>query len=125
MDLAAFPALVQDHVALFGIGLNADGLHLSAAGVGAVSRIDVHVEGPETEGAVVSGRVSKRLYLPSAMGANKAVVVFCKAFLFHVMLLQKVLLFIEIDLLYYSIKAYSCQEKGVWNAEYSKPPSFA
>ena len=93
MDLAAFLALVQDHVAFFGVRLNADRLHLTLAGVGAVSGIDIHVERPEAEGTMVSGGISQRLNLPSAMGADKAVVVFGKAFLFHVILLRKILVF--------------------------------
>ena len=86
VDFSAFGALVQNHVTLFGIGFYSDGLHLPAAGVGTVSRIDVHVERPEAEGAMVAGGIAQRKHLLAAMGTNKSVVVFGKAFLFHVKL---------------------------------------
>ena len=83
VDLSATRALVQDHVALFGIGLHANGLHRSLAGVGAVAGVDVDVKRPEAERAMVSGGVAQRQDLTSAMRANKAVIVFRKPFLFH------------------------------------------
>ena len=53
--LTAFCAAVGNDVAVAGIGLGADGLHLTAAFVCAVTGVDVNVERPEAEGAVVSG----------------------------------------------------------------------
>ena len=44
MDLTAFRTAMNDHKALFGVGLGADRLHLPLAGVCAVTGVDVHVE---------------------------------------------------------------------------------
>ena len=84
VDLAAFGATVDDDVSLFGVWLDANGLHSAAAGVGAVAGIDVHVKRPEAERAVVARGVAEGLYLKSAVGADKAVIVFCKKLLFHI-----------------------------------------
>ena len=83
VDLAAARALVNDDKALFGIGLGANGLHLSAAFAGTVAGVDVHVERPEAEGTVVARGVAKGLYGLSAVLANKSVIVFGESFLFH------------------------------------------
>ena len=83
MDLTAAGAFVNDDKALFGIGLCADGLHLPLAFAGAVAGVDVHVEGPEAEGAVIAGGVAKGLHGFSAVLADKSVVVFGESFLFH------------------------------------------
>ena len=38
---------------------------------------------PETEGTMISGRVSQRQNLLTAVGADKAAVILFKAFVFH------------------------------------------
>ena len=81
--LAAFGAFVDDDVAPPGIGLNAEGHHFAATVGGAVAGIDVKVQGPQAEGAVVAGAVAQRGYLTTAVGAYKGGVIFGKAFLFH------------------------------------------
>ena len=86
MDLTAFLTLMQNHVALFGIGLYADRLHLPSALVGAIARVDVHVERPKAKGTMVSGGVAQGKHFLAAMGAHESVVVFCKSFLFHFIL---------------------------------------
>ena len=79
-DLAAFGTAVYYNVALFGVGLGADGLQQAAAFIGAVAGVDVHVDRPQAEGAMVTGGIAKRLDLSAAMGTDEAAVVFCKAF---------------------------------------------
>ena len=79
-DLAAFGAAVDDDVTLAGVGLGADGLQQAAAFIGAVAGVDVHVDGPQAEWAMVTGGIAKGLDLSAAVGADKAAVVFCKAF---------------------------------------------
>ena len=76
MQRAAFCAAMQDHKALAGIGLHADGLHLPAALVGAVAGIDIHVQTPQAEGAMVAGAVAKGLDLLAAVRANEPIIVF-------------------------------------------------
>ena len=83
VKLAAFGATVNDHVPLFGVGLYAHGLHLTAALVCAVARIDINVQRPQTKRAMVARGVAQRLDRLSAMRANESVVVFCKPFLLH------------------------------------------
>ena len=87
--LAALGAFMHDDKPLSRIGLYAQGHHFSAAFRGAVTGIDVQVKRPEAEGAMVAGAVAERLYLPSAIGADKGGVIFCKAFLFHKKSLSK------------------------------------
>ena len=82
-DLSALGTLGDDDIALFGIRLGGDGLQISSAGVGSVTGIDVHVSRPEAEGAMVAGGVAQGLDLATAMDADKTVVQFGKAFLFH------------------------------------------
>ena len=83
MDLATAGASVNDDKSLFGIGLCADRLHLPPAFTGAVAGVDIHVERPETIGAVVARGIAQRLYGLTAMLADKAAVVFGKSFLLH------------------------------------------
>ena len=79
----ALAAFVGDDEALFRVGIGADGVQDTAAVRRAVAGIDVDVEGAETVGAVVAGRIAERRHLTSAIFADKAAVVFCKAFDFH------------------------------------------
>ena len=84
-DLAAFGAAMDDDVAVavFGIGLGADGLHLTAAGIGAIAGVDVDVEGPEAEGAMIARGEAEGCDLFLAMRADESAIVFGKPFLFH------------------------------------------
>ena len=82
-DFAAFIAFVDDNVAFFGIGLHADRAEDTTAGVGAVTGIDVHVQGTEAFGAMIAGAVTKGFYFKAAVFADERIVVFGKAFLFH------------------------------------------
>ena len=82
-DLTAFGAAVDDDVAAFCIRLGADGLHLTAAGIGAVTGIDVDVERPQAERAVVARGISKRQDLFAAMLTDESIIVFGKSFLLH------------------------------------------
>lgn len=82
-DLAAFIAFVDDDVAFFGIGLHADRAEDTTAGVGAVTGIDVHVQGTEAFGAMIAGAITKGFYFKAAVFADERIVVFGKAFLFH------------------------------------------
>jgi hypothetical protein len=110
MNFSACTALVKDHVALLCIGLYANGLHVSATGIGSVSRIDVHVQGPQAEGAVIAGGITQRLDLLAAMLTDKSVVIFGESFLLHFDLLK------INTLIYYSIKRMACQ--GEWQSMY-------
>lgn len=74
--LAAFLAAVYYHKALFGVRLGANGAKRSAAGICSIPGVDVHVYRPQAVGAVVSRRISERLYLPTAVETNEAVIVF-------------------------------------------------
>ena len=74
---------MKNDVTLLCIGFYANGLHLSATGIGSVSRIDIHVQGPKAEGAVVAGGVTQGLDLLAAMLTGKAVIIFCESFLLH------------------------------------------
>lgn len=82
-DLAAFIALVDDDIALFRIGLYANGAKNAAAGVGAIAGVDIHVQGTEALGAVIARAITERLDFKSAVFADERIVVFGKAFLFH------------------------------------------
>ena len=84
-ELTAFGTTVDDDiaVAVFDVGLGADRLQFTAAGVGAISRVDVHVERPETKRAMVARGIAEREHLFFAMCANKAAIVFGESFLFH------------------------------------------
>lgn len=71
----AFRTAMHYNEALFGIRLGTYRLKLSAAGIGSVPGVYIHVQGPEAERAVVTRRISERLYLLSAMNAGKGCVV--------------------------------------------------
>ena len=80
---AADGAAVDDDEPPAGVRLGADRLHQPAAGVGAVAGVDVHVERPEAERAMVARGVAERGDLAAAMRADETAVVFGKPFLFH------------------------------------------
>jgi hypothetical protein len=83
VDFSALGATVNNDVALSCIGLGANGLHLPTASVGSVSGVDVNVQRPKTKRAVVARGKAQGLDLFAAMRANKAAIIFAKAFLFH------------------------------------------
>lgn len=56
--LTAFGALVDDDKAFSRIGLHAQGHHFSTAFRGAVAGIDVQMERPQAEGAMISGAIA-------------------------------------------------------------------
>ena len=76
VDLSTSHTAMQDHKPLFGIGLGAHRLHFATAAVGAIPRIDIHVQAPQAKRAMVARGVAKRLYRLTAMRTNKTVVVF-------------------------------------------------
>lgn len=57
---AAFFTAMQDDVTTLGIGLGTDGAQGTAAFVGSVSRVDIHVERIEAKGAMVARGVAER-----------------------------------------------------------------
>jgi hypothetical protein len=93
VDLTAPGATVNNDVALSCIGLGANGLHLPAAGIGAVTGVDVYVQRPKTKRAVVARGKAQGLYFFSTVRANKAAIVFAKAFLFHGQCLQNIVIY--------------------------------
>lgn len=82
-NLTAFVAFVDDDISFFGVRFHADGAENTAAGVGAVAGIDIHVQGTEALGAMIAGAVTEGLYLEATVFADERIVVFGKAFLFH------------------------------------------
>ncbi len=83
-QFSAHGASVDDHKSSACIGLYADRFHLPAALVGAIPRVDVHMQRPQAKGAMIARGIAQRNYFLSAMRANKTVVVFRKSLLFHV-----------------------------------------
>ncbi len=79
----AFGAAVGDDIATLGVRLRFDGEHQSAAGVGAVARHDVHMDGCKAEGTMVARGISQRHNLSTAVLTDKTTVIFGKAFGFH------------------------------------------
>jgi hypothetical protein len=82
--LAAFGAFMQNDVSLFWVCDSFYGAHDRAAFACSVAGIYVHVQGAEAFRAMVSGGVAEGLYLEAAVGADEAVIVFCKKLLFHI-----------------------------------------
>ena len=83
-QLAALFALVNDDVPLFRVSNRRHSLKKSAALVGAVARIDIHVKRRKTKRAMIARAFAERKHLFAAMLTNKSVIVFGKAFGFHV-----------------------------------------
>ena len=84
--LAAFFASVYDNVPAPRVGLGADRHEKSAAWIGSVAGVDIHVQRMKTKWAVVSRGVAERQNLTPAVCTDKSVVVFCKSFAFHSLL---------------------------------------
>ena len=105
VDLTALGAAVNNDVSLACVGLGANRLHLSAARIGSVARVDVYVQRPEAKRAVVARGKSQRLNLFAAMRANKAAIVFAKAFLFHSRCLQHIIIYFNSNIKIYKSQA--------------------
>ena len=82
-ELAAFGTAVYHDKTLLRVSKDLNRLKLPPTLTGAVAGIDIHVKRPEAVRAVIPRRVSEWLYLPSAVRADKSVVVFRKSFRFH------------------------------------------
>ena len=80
---AAFGAFVEYYIALFRVGNNLYGVHNAVAFASSVAGVHVYVERAEALRAVVARGIAQGLYLKSAVGTDKAVIVFCEKFLFH------------------------------------------
>jgi hypothetical protein len=82
-DLTAFITAVNDNISLFGVGLHLDRAQNTAAGIGTVTGIDIHVQGAKTARTVIAGAIAQGLYGQTAIFANEGIVIFRKSFLFH------------------------------------------
>ena len=82
-QLAALLTAVNNDVPALGIGHGRYRLQRAPARVGAVTGVDVHVQAPKAEWAVVARGVAKRLYLLATVRADEAIIVFRKSFYFH------------------------------------------
>ena len=98
--LSAFFTLVDYYKLMLCIRLWAYRTEQSTAFVCSVSGIYVDVEWAEAKRAVVARTFTHRLYLTSAICAYKRTVVFCKSFLFHIILQEPSFLFPRALLLY-------------------------
>ena len=74
--LSASFAFGDDDISLLGIGLGRYGLQLASARIGTIPRIDIHMERPQAEGAMISGGIPQGKHLPAAMRTGEAVVKF-------------------------------------------------
>ena len=61
-DLSAFFAAVYDHISFFCVRLCFDGAHDTAAGIGSVAWIDIHMEGTQASRTMVARAVAERLH---------------------------------------------------------------
>ena len=80
---AAFIAFIDDDISLFRVGENLNGAEDSAAVVGAVAGVYIYMNRTKASGAVVAGSDAEGFDLKSTVFADKAVIVFLKAFFFH------------------------------------------
>jgi hypothetical protein len=74
---------MKNNVSLFRICNDFNGVHNAAAFASSVAGVYVYVERAKALGAVVAGGVAERLHFKTAVGTDKAVIVFCKKLLFH------------------------------------------
>ena len=81
---ATFVALMDYYVALFRVGLGFYGAKDSATGVGSVAGVNIYVQRAQTKRAVITRGVAERQNLFAAILTHKAVVVFSKSFVFHI-----------------------------------------
>ena len=80
---AAYFTAVRQDIPPFGVRGRPQGAKQSAAGIGAVPGENIHMDRPKAEGTMVAGSISQWLHPSPAMTADKALVVFGKAFGFH------------------------------------------
>ncbi len=74
--LAALRAFMYQHEAVLGVGLSADRTEYTAALVGSVAGVYIHVKRAEAKRTVVTRGEAKRENLPFAILTDKAGVVF-------------------------------------------------
>jgi len=86
---AAFGAFVKYDIAFFRVCYNFYRVHNAVAFAGSVAGVYIYVERAKALGAVIARGVSKRLHFEAAVSADKAVIVFCEKFLFHIFPLFK------------------------------------
>ena len=79
----AFFALMNNNKSSFRVGLGADRSQKAAALVGAITGIYINMYRPKAKGTMISRACSHRENLFATMQANKCLVFFRKAFLFH------------------------------------------
>ena len=77
-------AFVYDDIPLLRVRLCLDRTENTAAVVGSVTGVDIHVQRAEAEGAVVARGVAERKDLLAAALADEAVVVFGESLVFHI-----------------------------------------
>lgn len=80
---AAFIAFIDYNISLFRVGENLNGAENSATVIGSVAGVNIYMNRTKASGAVVAGGDAEGFYLKSAVFADKAVIVFLKAFFFH------------------------------------------
>jgi len=80
---AATLAFMDYYISALGVGLGFYRTENSAAFVCSVAGVYIDVERAKAEGAVVARGVAEWQNLLAAIFADKAVIVFCKAFRFH------------------------------------------
>jgi len=80
--IAAFHALMEDHIFLFCMGIDSDRSHHATARIFPIARIDVNVPAPQAEGTVIPWRGSGgwRNILP-AMLTSETFVYYTKPFI--------------------------------------------
>lgn len=83
-DRAAFLALVNDNISMFGIKLREDRFKQAAAFGSAIAGIIVNVQGIQAFRAVIARGVAERLDLKAAVLAYEAGIVFSESFGFHI-----------------------------------------
>ena len=76
LDFSAFSAFVENYISFFCVRYNLNCVHNTAAGVGAVSGIFVHVKGAKAEGTVVTRGAFHGKDLFFTVLADKARIVF-------------------------------------------------
>ena len=73
-DLAAFSAFGYDDITLFRVWFGRDRLQITAAGISAVTRVDINVARPQAEWTMVAGGIAQGLDLAAAVDTGKSIV---------------------------------------------------
>ena len=87
-DRAAFITFMDYNVSLFRIRLCLDRTEYASTVVGSVTGIYIHVQGAETEGAVITRGITEWQNLFTAVFTYESIVVFSKSFVFHIITFQ-------------------------------------